>query len=95
MSESRMRWRLAAILAVAGTVLVIIAVLIGTSSGNPAGLASGLSSADVPAQGAVRVQVGESGRGRRIPTGFLGLSIEFQAVRAYTGSDPRHVNPVL
>jgi hypothetical protein len=33
--------------------------------------------------------------GRRVPYGFLGLSFEFQAVRAYTGSDPTHVNPVL
>jgi hypothetical protein len=33
--------------------------------------------------------------GRRVPYGFLGLSFEFQAVRAYAGSDPTHVNPVL
>jgi hypothetical protein len=33
--------------------------------------------------------------GDRIPAGFLGLSMEFQAVRAYTGSDPRSVDPVL
>ncbi len=30
-----------------------------------------------------------------IPSGFLGLSFEFQAVRAYTGSDPSQINPVL
>ena len=33
--------------------------------------------------------------GRRIPAGFLGLSMEFQAVRAYTGTDPKAVDPVL
>ncbi len=33
--------------------------------------------------------------GRPIPAGFLGLSIEFQAIRAYTGPDPAQVNPVL
>jgi Glycosyl hydrolase family 79 C-terminal beta domain len=33
--------------------------------------------------------------GRTVPEGFLGLSFEFQAVRAYTGSDPRAINPVL
>ncbi|HET9123758.1 MAG TPA: glycosyl hydrolase family 79 C-terminal domain-containing protein [Solirubrobacteraceae bacterium] len=33
--------------------------------------------------------------GRLIPSGFLGLSMEFQAVPAYAGSDPRHVDPVL
>ncbi|HEY5189557.1 MAG TPA: hypothetical protein VII87_11020, partial [Solirubrobacteraceae bacterium] len=33
--------------------------------------------------------------GRRIAAGFLGLSIEFQAVRAYTGTNARVINPVL
>ena len=33
--------------------------------------------------------------GRRVPDGFLGFSFEFQAVRAYTGSDPRAINPVF
>ena len=33
--------------------------------------------------------------GRPIPAGFLGFSIEFQAIRAYTGSDPAQINPVL
>jgi len=55
MSEASMRWRLAAILAAAGTVVVVIAVLIGASSGDRAGPASGPSSADVSAQGAGRV----------------------------------------
>jgi len=30
-----------------------------------------------------------------IPSGFIGFSFEFQAVRDYTGSDPRAINPVL
>jgi hypothetical protein len=33
--------------------------------------------------------------GHPIRSGFLGLSIEFQAIRAYTGSNPAQVNPVL
>jgi glycosyl hydrolase family 79 len=33
--------------------------------------------------------------GNPIPSGFLGFSFEFQAVRTYTGSDPSHINPVL
>jgi hypothetical protein len=32
---------------------------------------------------------------RPIPSGFLGLSMEFQAVPAYTGTDPGAVDPVL
>jgi hypothetical protein len=33
--------------------------------------------------------------GRAIPRGFLGLSIEFYAIRAYTGTDAHAVNPVF
>ena len=43
--------------------------------------------------GAVRLTLGAGGR--RVPRGFLGLSIEFQGVRAYTGSDPHAIDPVF
>jgi hypothetical protein len=33
--------------------------------------------------------------GRPIAAGYLGLSMEFQAVRSYTGRDPRRIDPVL
>jgi hypothetical protein len=33
--------------------------------------------------------------GRPIPAGFLGLSVEFHGWAEYTGSDPRHVDPVF
>ncbi len=33
--------------------------------------------------------------GAAVPGGFLGISMEFQAVREYTGSDPHSVDPVL
>jgi len=32
---------------------------------------------------------------RAIPAGFLGLSVEYPALAAYAGTDPRAVNPVL
>jgi hypothetical protein len=32
---------------------------------------------------------------RPVPRGFLGLSIEFQALRAYTGPNPSAINPVF
>jgi hypothetical protein len=43
--------------------------------------------------GAVALMLGATGRA--VPRGFLGLSVEFQAIRAYTGDDPRAINPVF
>jgi hypothetical protein len=53
--------------------------------------------ADRPRPGDPKVTVSVSDRavGAPIAPGFLGFSFEFQGVRAYTGSDPAHVNPVL
>jgi len=44
---------------------------------------------------AVDISVGRAVHGRAIPTGFLGLSIEYWAVEAYAGKDPRAINPAL
>jgi hypothetical protein len=33
--------------------------------------------------------------GRPVPAGFLGLSVEYHGWAEYTGSDPRHVDPVF
>ncbi len=44
---------------------------------------------------AVTISLPGRATGKTVPDGFLGFSFEFQAVRAYTGSDPRHINPVL
>lgn len=92
MSEIPRRWRLPAGLAAVGTLLVVVAVLIGTSSGDPD--PAPVPSADVSPQGALGVRVSDR-PGRRIPLGFLGFSFEFQAVRAYTGPAATHINPVL
>jgi len=43
----------------------------------------------------VTVRVGRGVDSRPIPSGFVGFSFEFSAVRDYTGSDPRAINPVL
>jgi Glycosyl hydrolase family 79 C-terminal beta domain len=48
-----------------------------------------------PGDPAVSVSVSNRAVGAPIPSGFLGFSFEFQGVRAYTGSDPQHINPVL
>jgi hypothetical protein len=63
------------------------------SSGNAGVPAAGrgAAAADPP----LRISIATGRPGAKVPAGFLGLSFEFQAVRTYTGSDPRAVNPVL
>jgi hypothetical protein len=41
------------------------------------------------------VTVGQDTVGRPIPSGFVGLSLEYSAVPWYTGTDPNAVNPVF
>jgi hypothetical protein len=43
----------------------------------------------------VTVSIMQATSAQTIPSGYLGFSFEFSAVRDYTGSDPSHVNPVL
>jgi hypothetical protein len=43
----------------------------------------------------VDVQISPTPVGRPIAPGFIGFSFEYKAVREYTGSDPRAINPVL
>jgi hypothetical protein len=48
-----------------------------------------------PLPSALTISLPAQASSRRVPDGFLGFSFEFSAVRAYTGSDPRDINPVL
>ena len=83
----------------------VVAIVLGDSSRSapdpkPARLASTVTPtlpADPPHPGDPKVSVTVRSRtaGAPIPSGFLGLSFEFQGVRSYTGSDPAQVNPVL
>ena len=43
----------------------------------------------------VDVRVGKAWVSQPVAPGFIGFSFEFPAVRDYTGSDPRAINPVL
>src|SRR5579863_1002211 len=43
----------------------------------------------------VSVQVSATAVGRPIQPGFVGMSVEFPAVRTYTGLDPNALNPVF
>jgi hypothetical protein len=47
------------------------------------------------AQTPVAVSVSASSASRPLASGFLGFSFEYQALRAYAGRDPDHLNPVL
>jgi glycosyl hydrolase family 79 len=66
----------------------------GSGVGIVAGLAIALCGATV-AQADVVATVGSAPFGRSMPPGFIGVSLEYQAVHVYTGRDPRVVNPVL
>ncbi|HEX8976199.1 MAG TPA: glycosyl hydrolase family 79 C-terminal domain-containing protein [Solirubrobacteraceae bacterium] len=93
MSRSPRR-RLVAGSAITALALVVAAVLISAGTGDPS-LPALPASANASAQGALRVTLSTAAPARRVPPGFLGLSIEFQAIRDYTGTDPQRVNPLL
>jgi hypothetical protein len=94
-SQAPTRWLVAGGLAAVATILVVVAVLVGAGPGDSSSSDALPPSANVPPHGALPVRISGSTRGPRIPRGYLGLSIEFQAIRDYTGTDPRAVNPVL
>jgi hypothetical protein len=43
----------------------------------------------------VSASVSSTPTGKAIGSGYVGVSMEFQAIHAYTGRDPKHINPVL
>lgn len=90
-----MRRRLGLI--VAGVVLAgLVFGALGTRGSDDAADAVSTSSGKLdPLPAAVTISLPARATGRRVPDGFLGFSFEFQAVRAYTGSDPRAINPVF
>jgi len=97
-----MWWRVPVAVAIPLTVAVVVAGIVIGGRGGSEHAAGSLgsskrygSSAPVLASPPITVAIGSSTVGQPIRAGYLGLSIEFQAVRAYTGSDPRAVNPVL
>jgi hypothetical protein len=47
------------------------------------------------AQNVLSLSVSNRTTGRRIPAGFLGLSLEYTAIEPYAGTDPKAINPVL
>src|ERR1700744_583749 len=101
MDIRRNLWRLpagGALLLVAGA--GVAGVLLSRSGGASGTAATAGSPPSVPPPAAdpsltLTLSVKANAAGQPIPSGFLGFSFEFQAVRAYTGSNPRRINPVL
>jgi len=90
------RWLAAG--AVVLAVVVVVAIAVAGTPSRRRDVAHDPSAAATPALTAatgptVRIQSGAPGPPVR--SGFLGFSFEFQAVRAYTGTDPAAINPVL
>jgi len=100
----RVRWRAPAVLAVTLVAIVVIVLLVlhsarGDAStgdgGKAARKAASAAHADLkPGPVSATIHVSDA-HSRPVPRGFLGLSIEFQALRAYTGPNPSAINPVF
>jgi hypothetical protein len=100
----RVRWHAPVALLVVLVAIVAVVVLVlrngrGDAStgdgGKAAREAAAAAHADLkpgPVSATIRVSDAHS---RPVPRGFLGLSVEFQALRAYTGPDPSAINPVF
>jgi hypothetical protein len=95
-------WRPAAGGALLLVVVAVVAAILmtrrpgGTGSGETTAAASAATTVPPPARDAsLTLSVADTAAGRPISPGFLGFSFEFDGVRAYTGSNPRRINPVL
>jgi hypothetical protein len=93
------RWRSAQItIATAPALLAVVAAAWllagcgGKQASDPARLAA--PSAD-PAGPTVYATVGQAPSGTPLPSGFLGLSLEYTALDAYTGANPAALDPVF
>src|ERR1700729_3817860 len=100
----RTRGRAPAALAVVVVAIVAVVLLVlrdgkGDASTGDGGKAARAAAASVHADlrpGPVSATITLSAaHSRPIPRGFLGLSIEFQALPAYAGSDASAINPVF
>ncbi len=100
----RTRWRAPLVLALIVSAIAAVVVLVlhdgkGDASTGDGGKAARAAAAAAHADlhpGPVSATITLSNtRSRPIPRGFLGLSIEFQALPAYTGTDPTAINPVF
>src|ERR1700722_8273186 len=100
----RTRWRVSVALVAVGLAIVAVVLLVVRDGKGDASTAHGGKAARVgaasphvdPQSGRVSALIALSDAGARpIPAGFLGLSMEFQALPAYAGTDPSAINPVF
>src|SRR6185437_7662838 len=80
--------RRAVLLAAAAVLVGVGLILLGGAPGSRR-RAAGAVSPSTP------VTVRADTAGRRVPFGFLGLSLEYGAVEPYAGTDPRALDPVF
>jgi Glycosyl hydrolase family 79 C-terminal beta domain len=81
---------------VAGGLLAVTLGVLASAGGVGVGaITSGGRPVAVRQPAATVLTVGVSTAGQAIAAGFVGLSMEFRALEAYAGSDPRAVNPVF
>ncbi|MGN6866785.1 MAG: glycosyl hydrolase family 79 C-terminal domain-containing protein [Solirubrobacteraceae bacterium] len=80
--------RRAVVLAAAGVLAGLGLVLLNRAWGSRGPAAR-------PASAPMAITVRADAPGRRVPFGFLGLSLEYRAVEAYAGTDPRALDPVF
>jgi hypothetical protein len=71
--------------------LAALIVVMGGAAAILAGAGGGDSPPVLP-KSAIRVEVSGAPGGIRIPSGFVGLSIEYSSLEAYAGRDPRALN---
>jgi hypothetical protein len=71
-----------------------VAIAVAAGLAGTAAVAS-VSLGAAPRSAAVAVMVSENTVGRRIPPGFVGLSIEYPTLEIYAGQDPNNLDPVF
>ncbi len=62
---------------------------------DPSGPSAAYATEDASGSSAVYATVDPAPAGAPLPAGFLGLSLEYSALEAYTGADPAALNPVF
>ncbi len=78
-----------------GVAVALALVLVLTSGSSPRLVPDVDRARADPVGPPVRMTVGGPLRARPIPPGFLGLSIEYKAIKEYAGRNPSAINPVL